>query len=115
MSKSSNQINTGSYAVTTVYSVPWSKKTPTTSKVKRKRPEKKVVNEIFEECSKITTDPYWISIFKDCARDKFPRGFSYKNGLITHRRGNKINRVTIPNFPTEAYSVAIEYTLNNLI
>jgi len=104
-----NQIKTGSYAVTTVYSMPWTKKETSTIKTKRKKTEKKVVNEVFEKCSDLTDDEYWISIFKSCARDKFPRGFQYKNGLMTHRRGNKITRVEIPNNPTDAFYASINF------
>lgn len=109
MSHANGQIKTGSYAVTTVYSMPWSKKPTTAAKTTRKRVEKKVVHKIFEKCSELTKDQYWVSIFRECARDKFPRGFSYKNGLITHRRGNKINRVLIPNSPHEASSICLSF------
>lgn len=105
---SDKQMKAGSYAVTTVYSMPWVKKETSTIKIKKKKAEKKVVNEVFERCSEITDDEYWISIFKSCARDKFPRGFQYKNGLMTHRRGSKITRVEIPNNTTEAF-----YTTTN--
>ncbi len=95
MSRTNTKIKTGSYSVTTVYSMPWVKKKKTTTK--KKRAEKKVVYKIFEQCSKLIEDPYWISVFKECARENFPRGFSYKNGLLIHRRGNKLNRVLITN------------------
>ena len=114
MSATSNQIKTGSYAVTTVYSMPWAKKTVATPAPKRKKVEKKVVHEVFEECSELTKDTYWISIFKECARDKFPRGFSFKNGLMVHRRGNKIKRVIIPNnSPHEAFSIVVSFFKNS--
>lgn len=109
MSGVNNQIKTGSYAVSTVYSMPWSKKTAAPVKTKKKRVEKKVVHEIFEFCSELTTDPYWTSVFRECARDKFPRGFSYKNGLMIHRRGNKLKRIPIPNSPYEALSASISF------
>lgn len=109
MSGANNQIKTGAYAVTTVYSVPWSKKASTTPKNNTKKPDKKVVHEIFEQCSELTIDPYWISIFNECAREKFPRGFSFKNGLLVHRRGNKVKRVIIPNSPHEAFSITINF------
>ena len=103
-----NQIKTGSYAVTTVYSMPWTKKA-LPPQTKRKRAEKKVVHEIFEKCSLLTKDQYWISIFNACARDKFPRGFIYKNGMMNHRRGNKTNRVLVPNTPAEAYYTCMNF------
>jgi hypothetical protein len=109
MTGSNNQIKTGSYAVSTVYSMPWSKKPTAVPKAKKKRTEKKVVHEIFEMCSDLTNDPYWISVFKECSRDKFPRGFSYKNGLLIHRRGNKLKRILIPTLPDEAFSIAVNF------
>jgi hypothetical protein len=105
-----NQIKTGSYAVTTVYSMPWAKKeTPTIEKTVKKKLEKKIVHPIFEECEKITDDKYWISIMHNCARDKFPRGFFFKNGQLTHRRGNKTKRVLVTDSPIEALSICISF------
>ena len=105
-----NQIKTGSYAVTTVYSMPWAKKeTPTTEKTVKKKLEKKIVHPIFEECEKLTDDKYWISVMHNCARDKFPRGFFFKNGQLTHRRGNKTKRVLVTDSPTEALSICISF------
>ena len=109
MSGAISQIKTGSYAVSTVYSMPWAKKTSSAPKTKKKRAEKKVVNDIFETCSELTSDSYWISVFRECARDKFPRGFSYKNGLLIHRRGNKLKRILIPNSPHEAFSISVNF------
>jgi hypothetical protein len=104
-----NKIRTGSYAVTTVYSMPWVKKKTTTKRAPRKKATKKVVHEIFSRCADIVTDPYWVSIFTDCSYDKFPRGFSFKNGLLTHRKGNKINRTLVPNSPAEAISASLSF------
>nr|QBK91569.1 MAG: uncharacterized protein LCPAC302_01890 [Pithovirus LCPAC302] len=103
-----SQLNTGSYAVTTVYEMPWTKKKPKTTKT-RKRVNKKIVHSIFDKCSGITNDSYWVSVFKDCAVDKFPRGFSYKNGLLTFRKGNKTDRVEISNNPEEAFLNCTEF------
>ena len=109
MSHDNAQIKTGSYAITTVYSMPWMKKKSTTTKNNRTRKEKKVVHEIFDQCSELTEDQYWVSVLRDCARDKFPRGFSYKNGMLIHRRGNKLNRILIPNSPSEAFSICLSF------
>ena len=114
MAKSNYQIPTGSYAVTTVYSMPWTKKTSSSSKTKttrgrRKKAEKKVIHPIFEQCSEISEDAYWVSIFRDCARGKFPRGFSYKNSLMTFRRGNKTVRTEITSSPHETLSICISF------
>lgn len=113
MTQTNGQLKTGSYAVTTVYTMPWAKKVSTPIKTKRLKTEKKIAHEIFEQCSELTKDEYWIAILKNCARDKFPRGFQYKNGLLMHRRGNKTVRVEIPSIPSEAYSLAVNFFRNN--
>ena len=102
-------MKTGSYAVTTVYSMPWTKKVVPVDKSKRKKAGKKVVHELFDRCAELTKDQYWISILNDCARDKFPRGFQYKNGLMIHRRGNRCVRKEIPDNPNQAFPVTIDF------
>jgi len=112
MSNVNTQIKTGSYAVTTVYSMPWNKKKKTNTKLSQKKRDKKIIHEIFERCAEMTNDQYWVSIFKACARDKFPRGFQFKNGLLIHRRGNKTTRVMIPETTVEALSQCISFFKN---
>lgn len=89
--------------------MPWTKKVVPVDKTKRKKTGKKVVHELFEKCAELTDDKYWISILNDCAREKFPRGFQYKNGLMIHRRGNRCLRKEIPETPHEAFPVTIEF------
>lgn len=108
-SNRNHRSSTGSYAVATVYSIPWmkKKKSKPVKTTKRKVKEKKVVHSVFEQCSKITDDPYWVSIFRDCARGKFPRGFGINNGLLTFRKGTKTDRTSLSVEPVEALSMAI--------
>lgn len=97
---SNNNLNkgkpAGTYAVTTVYSMPWlSKKSrgkkPNPSKTKKK----KTINKLFEKCAEYTDDPFWTSIMIECSKGKFPRGFYYSNGVITYRKGTKTDRCVI--------------------
>lgn len=69
---------------------------------KSKKTIKPIVNPIFETCTELISDPYWQGIFRDCARGKFPRGFSYKNGLINYRKGSKMIRLEVSKSPPEA-------------
>lgn len=100
-------------STTTVYNMQWlSKKNKTKAKAKAKKrktvkKEKPIVYPVFEQCAYITDDPYWKTIFNQCARGRFPRYFYYKNGLITWRKGNKIDRVLISESKTseDAYDV----------
>ena len=89
--------------------MPWTKKVAPVDKTKRKKVGKKVVHELFEKCSELTQDQYWISILKDCAREKFPRGFQYKNGLMIHRRGNQCVTKEIPDDPSEAFQITVKF------
>jgi hypothetical protein len=78
------------------------KKAEADKKNKSKKIIKPVVNPIFEKCAELSPDPYWQGIFHDCARGKFPRGFTFKNGLINCRKGSKMTRLEISTSPTDA-------------
>jgi len=93
-----NNVRPGSYSVSVNFSLPWNKTQASYSigeTKKRKKTLKPVIHEIFEKCSELTEDRIWISTFKECARGKFPRGFSYKNGFLLFKKGNKISRCEI--------------------
>jgi hypothetical protein len=55
----------------------------------------------FEEAIIYLDDPYWISIFKSCARKKFPKGFFYNDRHLNYRP----NDVTMV-LPDDAQNVA---------
>lgn len=76
---------------------------------KRKKTLKPILHPIFEKCANLADDKYWQAIFMDCARGKFPRGFTYKNNLITFRKANKLYRLEISNLPSDVYSSTIEF------
>ena len=42
----------------------------------------------FEQCSQYVDDQYWKDILHQCARKKFPRGFTYQEGYLKHRTSN---------------------------
>ena len=105
-----NSSVTGSYAVTTVYRVPWSKTVVNKDKTKgRKKTVVKIVHDIFKACSDLTDDSFWKTIFENCAKGKFPRGFSFKNGILLHKKGTKLQRVEVPDAPVEAASICTTF------
>jgi hypothetical protein len=110
--KSSPQV--GTYAqVSSQNKRPWFSK-PTSSK---KRPgntrKKRVVYPIFQECAALTNDPFWKKKFEQAGFGKFPRGFSYHEGLLMYKRGIKNEATKIPlSSPMEAYSVCIYFFRN---
>lgn len=83
-------------------------KTDTNSLVKRKskKVQPNIVHPIFDECVKTTTDPYWISIFQKASYGKFPKKFSYCNGIMQYKKGTKIESLEIDLEPVQA---SIEY------
>lgn len=42
----------------------------------------------FEHASRGLDDPYWVTVFQQCSRKKFPRGFVYSDGHLKHRANN---------------------------
>ena len=104
--------NAGQYSVSIAFSLPWKKeKKPNviTEVKKRKKTLKPVINPIFEKCANLTEDEFWNSIFMDCSRGKFPRGFFFKNNLLTHKRGSKMTTLEISKSATETYTDVINF------
>lgn len=53
----------------------------------------------FIECSKLTTDPYWIKIFENCAKGRFPRksGYDVDNASIWFRDNKNVRWYRLTN------------------
>lgn len=104
-------LKAGTYAVSTVNHVTWlnTSVNPTPNKVRKSKGTTKPINEIFAECAKLTTDPYWLSIFNQAAIGKMPKKFSYSNGNLSYKRATKIQSVEVPQSPIEAISVCINF------
>lgn len=100
-----SQSSPGQYSISVSY-LPWKKekeKSLIINDKKKKKTLKPIINPIFEKCAGLTDDAFWQSVFMDCSRGKFPRGYSFKNGLITHKKGNKITTLEISNSATEVF------------
>lgn len=100
------------YAVSTVKSMPWLNTTPVAEKKTKSRKSKQgsaPIHPIFDECSRLTDDPYWKSVLAQAGTGKFPRGFSYKTGQLIYKRGNKIQKVDINENPVEVLTVALDF------
>ena len=57
---------------------------------------KKVVHPIFEQAAQLAEDPFWKAELENAARGKFPRGFMYRDGIISYKKGNKIFPEKVP-------------------
>ncbi|QIN54373.1 hypothetical protein [Cedratvirus kamchatka] len=67
-----------------------------------KRNKRSAIHSIFEECSKISQDDFWRDILGKCSYNKFPSGFMFKEGYLTHRRGKRITKIYLSEDPQEA-------------
>lgn len=101
----------GSYAVSSLEMRPWASTNVTVSrpKTRRAKPDPVVVNSIFKECADLTSDPTWKTIFQEASFGKMPRGFSFKDGYITHKIRNKISRIEVPSSSQVAFSECIRF------
>lgn len=97
-------IRAGDYAKANIASRSWLQ-TPmaANSKGKNIRKVQTVVYPVFSKCSELTTDPFWIDIFNNASKGKFPKGFSYKEGCLFHRRRNKTSSVEVSENAIEAF------------
>lgn len=75
----------------------------------------------FAECSEYTLDPYWKDIFKQCSRNKFPKGCSYdpKNHVLYVKdtsRGSQNHRMSInlPDGSSETFDILMNIFRKNL-
>lgn len=57
-----------------------------------KKKNEKIINPIFKECCELIVDPFWVRIFTNAARGKFPRKFSYYNDCLNYRRSPSVTK-----------------------
>lgn len=67
---------------------------PAKRATKRMKEEPAVIHSIFMECAAITTDPYWVNVFKKAAIGKMPPQSMFRSegklGQISYKRGSRI-------------------------
>ncbi len=91
----------GQYSISYSTTLPWKKQTNTEEK--KLKTMKPVIHSIFEECAKMTDDDYWKSIYNNCSKGKFPRGFSFKNNVLMHKKGSKVSTLQLDNCKTDTF------------
>jgi len=98
------------YLTTKTYNLQWNKKTKIDMvKSKNKKNARGIIYPLFEKCACLTNDNFWISIFQNCSRGRFPRYFFFKNNLLTYRKANKTKRIIITNSASEAFTITIRF------
>lgn len=65
----------------------------------------------FEQAANHTEDPYWRVILNNCARKKFPRGFTYADGILKHRANNI--SIILPDDPLALSQTVIYFLQEN--
>lgn len=105
MSKSTGKV--GSYAISSIDFDSWadSKMTVAPQKPRKMRSTKEIVNKIFAECAESIEDKYWIDKFKAASHGKFPRYFTYSDGILTYRKNTRSSTLQVSE---NAYEAAFE-------
>ncbi|MHB1909778.1 MAG: hypothetical protein ACYCQJ_13055 [Nitrososphaerales archaeon] len=62
---------------------------------------------IFLDCIRLVSDEFWRSKLEDAAKGKFPAGFLYNNGVLSHRKSK--NSLVLPLDPPELVYVFIKF------
>lgn len=91
-------LTAGDYRITSSASLPWLQ-TPIKEedvKTKKRKNQKVIIYPIFNQCKEFISDPFWVQLLEEAGYNKFPRGFSFRENQLVHRRGTRINTVTIP-------------------
>ena len=77
------------------------------------RKKYKIINPIFEHCIELIDDPYWKSIFTKAVTGKLPTGFSYKDGHLIYKRGNKVKKTLLSGTPIEILTCCLDFFREN--
>lgn len=99
----------GQYSVSISSFLPWKSDKPVTTPKKRKKTLKPIVNPIFEKLANLTEDIFWKTTFLDCARGKLPRGFTFRNNLLTFKKGNKMTCLELTTNLPESFTSTMNF------
>ena len=101
----------GSQAISTVNFDSWIKEpiVQAPQKNKKTRGVKEIVHKCFSECAEITQDQFWVEKFNNAAIGKFPAKFSFRDGILVHKKGAKNKSLELSNNKYEAASACMEF------
>lgn len=106
-------LKVGSYAVATIQSRPWMTSVqsgPSTSvKPRKSKAQPVIVHQIFMDCAQLTDDPLWKSVFENAAFGKFPRGFTYREGVLSYKVRSKVFTFEMPQLAYEALPQCVDF------
>lgn len=78
-----------------------------TSRKKKVAPRN--VHPLFTQCAAICPDPFWAEKLTNAGNGKFPAKFSFNEGVLVHKKGNKTNSVELSLDPEEAMPAFMEF------
>ena len=99
----------GQYSVSISSFLPWKTEIPVSKTKKPKKLLKPIINPIFEQLANLTEDNFWKTIFLDCSRGRFPRGFTFKNNLLKFKKGNKMTCLEITSNLVETFTSCMNF------
>lgn len=108
-------VKSGNYAVMSINSMPWLSEPINQNKGKNRRQKTQpivqhpIFNECSEYCNSLYKDNYWKTIFSQAAYGKYPRGYMFKDGILTFRRGTKTQKIELASNPLEVTNQCIEF------
>jgi len=94
-------------------SKPWLSSPVKENKDKKTKASKPPKFPIFTEASKLITDVYWKNIFEKCGVGKFPARFSFRDGFLYYKQGNRSQSIEIPRIPMDTVSLVINFFQTN--
>jgi len=105
----------GSYAISTIEFDSWMNEPiiQAPQRTRKTRGIRDVIHKIFVDCANVIDDPFWAEKFNTAARGKFPRGFSYNDGILVFRKGAKCHQLEVSNNPYEAAFACMEFFRGN--
>lgn len=63
------------------------------SRQKERKP-KKIKHDLFERCAELEPNPYWKSIFINCAYGHFPQDMTFKDNILRYRKAKRKQAIT---------------------
>lgn len=101
----------GSYAISTVDFSSWTNNAVNSAnpKTKKTRGTKEVVNKIFADYVEILDDSFWKEKFKNASIGKFPTKFSYKEGSLCFKKGQKVHTLQVPKNISEGANACMDF------
>lgn len=105
----------GSSAISTVQFGSWINQSApkVITKGRKLKGVKEIINPIFCECAKLTDDQFWVEKLNDASIGKFPGKFSFRDNVLTYRKGARSASMEVPIYPSVAVGACIDFFREN--